>query len=423
MRDELEGAMPWKASRPVDLRIEFITRMHRGERMSDLCREYGISRKTGHKIKKRFEKSGTMGLLDESRAPKHIPHKTAPAVVELVVAERKRHPSWGAKKLKDVLEKRLGHTLPAASTLGDILTRRGLVHPRHRRARHSSAPTGLRTAHSPNDTWCVDYKGQFRLGDGSYCYPLTVTDQVSRFLLGCEGMPAISDEAAREVFEDLFETYGLPLAMRSDNGVPFASTGLAGLTRLSAYWLRLGIVLERIRPGHPEENGRHERMHRTLKRETARPARSNLLQQQESFDSFLQEFNHDRPHEALGMKRPAEIYAPSPRRCPTKLPEPTYPTHDDAVTVDRWGHIFSARRRVYLSSALAGQTVGVREEDDGRWLVTFMDLDLGFVGRNHSFTPATSPGGELDAARRCPPSPQPGPQVVSLPPKPTRIAT
>jgi transposase InsO family protein len=360
--------------------------------MSDLCREYGISRKTGHKIKKRFESGGTAGLFDESRAPKHIPHKTAPEVVDLVVAERIRHPSWGAKKLKDVLEKRLGHALPAASTLGDILLRRGLVEPRRRRSRYASTPTGLRMAHSPNDIWCVDYKGQFRLGDGGYCYPLTATDQVSRFLLACEGMPAISDAAAREVFVDIFRVYGLPLAMRSDNGVPFASTGLAGLTRLSVFWLRLGIVLERIRPGHPEENGRHERMHRTLKRETARPARSNLLQQQERFDSFRHEFNQDRPHEALGMKRPAEIYVPSTRPYPAKLADLTYPTHDDAVRVDRWGTIRFANRKVYLSEALAGQTVGLREEDDGRWLVSFVDLDLGFLERDRTFTAAPPPG-------------------------------
>jgi hypothetical protein len=198
----------------VDLRIEFITRLQRRERMSDLCREYGISRKTGHKLKKRFEKSGTGGLFDESRAP-NIPHRTSPEVVELVVAERMWHPTRGAKKLKDVLERRLGHGLPAASTLGDILLRCGLIEPSKRRPGHKSTPTGLRVAHSPNDIWCVDYKGQFRLGDGKYCYPLTVTDQVTRFLLACEGMPAISDQAAREAFVDIFRVYGLPRVMRA----------------------------------------------------------------------------------------------------------------------------------------------------------------------------------------------------------------
>jgi Integrase core domain len=180
--------------------------------------------------------------------------------------------------------------------------------------------------------------------------------------------------------------------MRSDNGVPLASTGLAGLTRLSAFWLRLGITPERIRPGHPEENGRHERMHRTLKRETARPAWANLLQQQEHFDSFCHEFNHDRPHEALGMRRPAEVHVVSPRPYPAKLPELTYPTHDDALTVDRWGAIRLVRRSVYLSQALAGQTVGVREEEDGRWLVTFVEMDLGFLNRDHTFTAVPPPG-------------------------------
>ncbi len=356
--------------------------------MGDLCREYGISRKTGHKIKARFEQLGTAGLFDESRAPKHVPHKTRPEVEALVVAERRRHPTWGAKKLKDVLERRLGHALPAASTLGDILTRQGLIEPRKRRSRHTPTPTGLRVAHAPNDIWCVDYKGQFRLGDKSYCYPLTVTDQVSRFL-ACEGMPAISDGAAREAFHEIFRAYGLPTVMRSDNGTPFASVGLAGLTRLSAYWLRLGIVLERIRPAHPEENGRHERMHRTLKKETARPAQRNMLCQQERFDAFREEFNNERPHEALGMKRPAEIYVPSSRRYPTKLPDLSYPAHDDAVAVDRWGQIRIGRRKVHLSTALAGQRVGIREENDGRWLVSFVDLDLGHVDRENTLIPHT----------------------------------
>lgn len=386
--------MPWRASRPVDLRIEFITRLQRGERMSDLCREYGVSRKTGHKIKKRFERNGAVGLVDESRAPKHIPHRTSPEVAELVVAERHRHPTWGSKKLKAVLEDRLGHPFPSASTLGDILKRRGLVEPRKRRRCHEARPTGLRIARAPNDIWCVDYKGQFRLGDRSYCYPLTATDQASRFLLACDGMPAISEEAALEAFQEIFQTYGLPAVMRSDNGVPFASVGLAGLTRLSVFWLRLGIILERIRRGHPEENGCHERMHRTLKRDTTRPAQSNLLRQQERFDGFREEFNNERPHEALDMRRPAEIYTPSARNYPAKLPELSYPTHDDTAVVNRWGSIRVGRRGTYLSMALAGQTVGLREEDDGRWLVSFMDIDLGFIARDRTFSAALPPAPE-----------------------------
>jgi hypothetical protein len=200
-------------------------------------------------------------------------------------------------------------------------------------------------------------------------------------------MAAIAEEQAREALELTFRTNGLPRVMRSDNGAPFASTGLANLSKLSVYWMRLGIVPERIRPSHPEENGQHERMHRTLKRETTRPPRSNLLQQQERFDAFVEEFNVERPHEALGMKRPSEIYVSSSRAYPDPIPEPAYPLHDDAARVSS-GSVYPLRQKpVYLSAALAGQLVGLREEDDGRWLVSFMHIDLGHIERNNSFTP------------------------------------
>lgn len=382
-----EGAVPWNASTPVDLRIEFMNRVLRGERVTDLCREYGISRKTGDKFKQRFKRLGLAGLADQRRAPKVIPHRTPPELVEIIAAERRAHPSWGAKKLKQVLEERLDRKLPAASSIGDILARNGLVQPRRGRPRHKSKPTALREATAPNDVWCIDYKGQFRLGDRSYCYPLTITDQCSRYILGCEGMAAISDESAREVCEELFRANGLPIAMRSDNGAPFASGGLAGLTKLSVYWMRLGVICERTRPGHPQDNGRHERMHRTLKFETARPPRYNLLQQQERFDEFVDEFNHERPHEALDMKRPAHVFERSPRSYPSPLLEPTYPAHDDVIRINRDGYVYFRRRQFYFAAALAGQHLGVREERDGRWLVTFMDLDLGHLNRDMSLTP------------------------------------
>lgn len=379
--------MPWKTSTPVDLRTEFMSRVLRGERVTDLCREYGISRKTGDKYKQRFKRLGLAGLQDQSRAPKGIPHRTAPELAEIIVAERKRHPSWGAKKLKAALERRLERRLPSASTIHTILERNGLVVAQNHRPRGRAHPTRLGAAHAPNDLWCIDYKGQFRLGDRSLCYPLAITDQYSRYILGCEAMTAISDEAARDACEHAFRMHGLPLAIRSDNGVPFASVGLAGLTRLSAYWMRLGLVLERIRPAHPEENGRHERMHRTLKFETARPPRSNLLQQQERFDDFVDEFNHDRPHEALDMKPPAALYQRSPRPYPVTLDEPTYPEHDDVLQVYGDGTALFRRRRVYIAAALADQPVGLREKRDGRWLVTFMNLDLGHLGAANRLVP------------------------------------
>lgn len=365
----------------MDLRIEFMNRLADGEKVADLCVEYGISRKTAYKFKTRFEQSGIAGLGDRPRAPKVIPHKTPEELVAVIIAERKKRPSWGPKKLKQILEKRLDRELPASSTIGDILERAGLIQLRPTRRKHVMRPTtGLRETTAPNQVWCIDYKGQFRLGDGSYCYPLTISDQWSRFILCCEGMASISDEQAREACHDVFRIHGLPETIRSDNGVPFASTGLGGLTRLSAFWMRLGIKLERIRPAHPEENGRHERMHRTLKQETARPARANLLQQQERFDEFTDEFNTVRPHESLEMKRPADVHTPAVRGYPDALPELDYPLHDDVLLVGATGMIHLPRRRpVYITPALAGHPLGIREEQDGRWLVTFVDLDLGHI--------------------------------------------
>ncbi len=366
-------------------------RLAQKERGTDLAREYGVSRKTISKFKDRFARLGLAGLEDQSRAPKVIPHKTPPEVEEVIIAERKQHPTWGPKKLKEVLERRLQRAFPSASAIGGVLTRNGLVQPKRRRKRHVPVPTTLREATAPNAVWCIDYKGQFRLGDGTYCYPLTITDQFSRYILGCEGMAAISDEAAREVCEEVFRTNGLPDVMRSDNGAPFASTGLAGLTKLSVFWLRLGIALERIRPAHPEENGQHERMHKTLKFETARPARSNLLQQQERFDEFVDEFNRERPHEGLAMKRPADVYQPSVRLLPEKLAELDYKTYDDVLRTNASGQVYIAGiGQVALSTALVRQPVGVREERDGRWLVSFAGIDLGHVGpgrANKTVTP------------------------------------
>ena len=381
--------MPWKVNRLMDSKIDFISRLGRGERMTDLCREFGIARKTGHKLKERYAARGIVGLEEYSRAPRSSPWKTPPETVELLLGARRAHPTWGPKKLKDVLERKHDCTLPSASTIGHILDGAGLVVKRRRRGSHKSLPVHLSEANAPNDLWCIDYKGQFRLGDQSFCYPLTITDQFSRFLLACEGMAAISDDEAREVCQDVFRRYGVPTAMRSDNGAPFASVGLAGLTRLAVYWLRLGIRLERTNPASPQDNGRHERMHRTLKAETTRPARRTLLQQQESFDAFINEYNVERPHEALHMMRPAEVYTPSTRPYPPVLPEPTYPMHDLDVLVRKNGFIRLPGRRgeVHVCAALRGQRVGLRELDDQRWLVSFMALDLVHVQPDNAVIP------------------------------------
>lgn len=383
--------MPWKARDPVDLRMEFVTRRRKGERMADLCREFGISRKTGHKIWNRFKDVGVEGLFDASRAPRRIPHKTADELVELVVAERRKHPTWGPKKLKSMIESS-GILLPSAATLYTVLRKRGLIEPKKVRVRAAPRPTKLRMTTAPNEVWSADYKGQFRLGNGEYCYPLTVTDHFSRFILGCEAMSAIRDETARECFLALFQEHGVPTAIRTDNGPPFASTALATLTRLSVLWLRLGIELERIEPGHPEQNGRHERMHRTLKQETTRPAAENMLQQQERFDAFVAEFNNVRPHESLDMKKPADFFAPALRRLPAKLPEPSYPLHDDVLRVEENGLLrVMKRKKLFLATPLKGEHVGIREEDDGRFLITFMSLDLGHASADGTkFTPLTS---------------------------------
>lgn len=374
--------MPWKASTPVSERMVFVSRLLAGERMKALCAEYGISRKTGYKFRDRFDKAGPAGLYDVSRRPTTSPSRTPPEIAQLLIEARRAHPTWGPRKLVAIVSRsHRGVTLPAASTVGGILARAGLVRARRRR-KVLRLGTIRSEASTPNEVWCADYKGQFRLANGRYCYPLTVTDQASRYILACEGFEAIDGDAARAVFDDRFERYGLPLAIRTDNGAPFASTGLFGLTRLSAYWLKLGIALERIDPGKPQQNARHERMHRTLKEDTTRPAAATLLGQQEKFDDWVETFNHTRPHEALEQEPPASVYSRSPRPFTTQgLTE--YPLHDDVRKVSPSGHIrllrTSKHRATYLSAALSGERVGIRELEEGRWLVSFATLDLGWI--------------------------------------------
>ena len=297
----------------------------------------------------------------------------------ILVAKREK-PHWGARKIRERLLRRLPHAvkIPARSTIHAVLDRHGLVS-RARRSRTRAQGTPLSAGLQPNELWCTDYKGEFQLGDKRYCYPLTVTDHASRYLLLCEALESNQEQPAFTAFERLFRERGLPQAIRSDNGVPFASpNGLFNLSRLSVWWLRLGITIERIRPGHPQQNGRHERMHLTLKKEATRPAAHNILQQQVKFDDFLEEFNNERPHEALGMKCPAELYVPSLRPF-AGLPEPHYPFHDKTVVVTCCGRLCLYRKKINLSKCLAGQAVGIKEVDEGIWLVSFMHYDLGYI--------------------------------------------
>lgn len=372
--------MPWKVRDIVSERMLFMNRLESGERMSDLCRDFGISRKTGYKIRDRYRRFGPEGLFDQSRRPQRSPWRTPEEIQKLVLALRRKQPSWGPKKLKSSLER--AHPdlqFPAHSTIGEILKRHGLVKPRRRRSRRAHASTQLRQSRSPNEVWCADFKGEFPLRNRRYCYPLTISDHNSRYLLSCEALESTRGQGVRAVFELTFRRYGLPEAIRTDNGSPFASTGLFGLTTLSVWLLRLGIELERIEPGHPEQNGRHERMHLTLKAEATRPAGANLLQQQEKFDRFEEIYNHQRPHEALGMRTPSELYRPSEREYPEILPEVEYPLHDKEREVSSDGRIRVVRKQpFYLGSALAGERVGLREVEDGRWLISFLQYDLGY---------------------------------------------
>ena len=372
--------MPWKACSAMEERLRFVARLLDGEGMSDLCREFGISRKTGYKIYNRYKDEGLEALTDRSRRPVRYANQLPEPIERMIVRLKKDKPHWGARKIGELLVKRLAGDvrIPAKSTVHAVLDRHGLV-ARARKRRSRAERTPLSQALIPNDLWCADFKGEFKLGNGRYCYPLTVTDQASRKLLLLEALDSTKEAPVLEAFHRLFQDNGLPTAMRSDNGLPFASpNGLYNLSRLSVFWLRLGIAIERIKPGHPQENGRHERMHLTLKKEATRPACQNSLAQQARFDVFLNEFNTERPHEALAMKTPAEFYTPSSRPY-HGLPEIDYPLHDKDVLVTACGRICMHRKKINISTVMAGQRLGIKEVDEGIWLVSFMHYDLGYI--------------------------------------------
>jgi len=372
--------MPWKECSVVEERLRFVARLLEGEAMSDVCRQFGISRKTGYKIFERYKEHGLEALSDRSRRPVRYANQLPAPIEAMIVRCKEDKPHWGARKIRELLVRRLAGDVrvPARSTIHAVLHRHGLVKvPGRPRQRAQGTP--LSAGLAPNDLWCADFKGEFKLGDGRYCYPLTVTDHASRYLLLCEALESVHEDSAITAFEQLFRERGLPAAIRSDNGVPFASpNGLYGLSKLSVWWLRLGIEIERIKPGRPQQNGRHERMHLTLKKEATRPPGMNSLQQQARFDAFVAEFNAERPHGALQMKTPAEVHSASIR--PYRgLPELAYPMHDRDIMVTACGRLCMHRKKINISTVLAGQRLGIKEVDEGIWLVSFMRYDLGYI--------------------------------------------
>ena len=370
----------------MDERLRFVARLLEGEKMAPLCAEFGISRKTGYKIFDRYKDNGVTAFNDRSRRPYRQANRL-PAPIEATIVRLKReYPGWGAPKIREKLRQRVtGVQLPAISTVHAVLDRYHLVKRRRRRRGDAPAATVLTRPTDPNALWCADYKGEFMLGNRRYCYPLTITDFASRYLLTCEALSTTQERFAFTAFDRAFKEFGLPQAIRTDNGVPFAGpTALYRLSKLAVWWLRLGIRIERIAPGHPQQNGRHERMHRTLKAEATKPAAPNVLQQQARFDTFVTRYNHDRPHQALGMKVPAALYTRS-ARVYRGLEDLSYPFADATFTVTHCGRICFHGRKINLSHVFAGQNVGVTQVGERIWLVTFMQYDLGYfddeVGR------------------------------------------
>lgn len=377
----------------MDERMSFIVEYRRGEQaMTLLCERYGISRKTGYKWVERYRADPEGGFADRSRAPHRRAQSMAAETAEAIVALRGEHPYWGPRKLRAVLIRRHPQaSWPAASTIGDLLRREGLSQPRRRRRPVDAARQPFLAATSANEVWCADFKGWFRTADGRRCDPLTISDAYSRFLLVCQITAPVGEEVRRH-FESAFREHGLPRAIRTDNGPPFASTGAGGLSRLSVEWVKLGIRLERIEPGQPQQNGRHERLHRTLKAETSRPPAATPGDQQTRFERFRHVYNLERPHEALGQQTPASFYAASPRAFPDRLEDPWYDADHAVRRIRTTGEIKWGGDFVFINQALAGELVGVAETEAGDWIVRFANIDLGIIDRRYKrlrrFAPA-----------------------------------
>jgi putative transposase len=376
--------MPWKETRVVDQRVQFIAALQQEEQevgrsnVARACQRFGISRDTGYKWLARYAELGPAGLADRKPVPGRCPHRVGDRVESQVVELRKQWPHYGPKKLRVMLLESGLSSVPAASTIGDILDRNGLLRPRRRRIRVPPSSSPLAHAQQPNDVWCVDFKGHFALGNGQRCYPLTITDAASRYLIKCEGLVQPDEAHCRPHFERAFREFGVPARIRSDNGPPFATKSVGGMSRLSVWWVQLGIEPERIEPGQPQQNGRHERFHLTLKQQTVSPPKADAVEQQRAFDRFRHEYNDLRPHEALGQTPPARHYEPSLR----PMPVPQAPAYDPDMML-RWvstsGKIQIKGSRLYVGHVLAQQPLGLRQTDDDEWELFYGPLLLGYV--------------------------------------------
>ena len=372
--------MPWTETRAMDQRMRFVVEYDLDELpMAALCAKYGVSRKTGYKWLARADQMGLGQLGDRSRAPHHHPNQICDDIEQAVLAMREAHPTWGPKKLRRRLEdQNAGMSWPARSTIAQLLRRKGLVVPRKHHRRATPSTRRLADYSGPNAVWCIDFKGWFRTSDGRRCDPLTISDGFSRYLIRCQAVDDTSGPGIRPLLEAAFREYGLPWAIRSDNGPPFASRAIGGLSRLSVWWIKLGIRPERIEPGKPQQNGRHERMHLTLKRETACPPAGTGRAQQRRFDAFRKEYNDDRPHEALGLATPASVYEPSGRSYPVREPELSYPADWQTRQVRVRGEV-KFKGPLFLSEALVGEPVGLEPIDGRYWRVHFGPVPLGIL--------------------------------------------
>lgn len=371
--------MPWKESDAMSERMKLVMRLIEGESMSEVCREFEISRKTGYKLWNRYKECGAEAFIDRPRRLQRLSNETGENIKRMILELKGKRSTWGAPKIREYLQRKYPNIeFPARSTVHAILERNGLVK-RRGQVRHLATGTNLSATNAPNDLWCVDFKGEFRLGNKRYCYPLTITDHYSRYLLCCESLESTKEAEAIPVFKRVFAEYGLPTAIRSDNGSPFATRNFYQLSTLSVLWLKLGIKIERTKPSSPQENGRHERMHRTLKADTTKPSGKNHIHQQEMFEEFMTIYNTERPHEALNMRTPSDIYTKPSKQYEVSKLTLNYPDHDRTYRVAINGKFEPKKgHHINLGKAFAGEMVGIKEVDDGLYRISFAEYDIAY---------------------------------------------